>query len=165
MNSIITPDFNILENFASKGYIDDFHKRSFIITFALKMIAKNPFIGFGAASFPIYYSIEYDLFKAHAHNLLIDLTFNYGIVITLLIFTNILIIFYKTFRKIFLSKSSNLSKDYFERAWWTSFFILLISQMFDVQYYDFRISITFWLLLSGLKCMINENKENKIYTN
>ena len=46
---------------------------------------------------------------------------------------------------------------YFERAWWASFFVLLCSQMFDVQYYDGRISIAFWILLAGLRQTINEN--------
>ena len=37
-----------------------------------------------------------------------------------------------------------------ERAWWTSFFVLFLSQLVDVQYYDGKISIVFWILLAGL---------------
>ena len=59
----------------------------------------------------------------------------------------------------------NLSDIYFERAWCTSFFVLLLSQMFDVQYFDGRISVAFWILLSGLRCMFKEKVNSMIYTN
>ena len=140
-------------------------QRSTIIIFALRKILENPILGYGAASFPIYYLIANSAYKGSAHNLIINLAFNYGIIIAILIFTNIFIIFSQSFKKIFLIKVKNSANNYFERAWWTSFFILFISQMVDVQYYDIRISITFWLLLSGLKCIISNENENMICTN
>ena len=45
----------------------------------------------------------------------------------------------------------------FERAWWTSIFSFCLTQLFDIQYFDARISITAWILLSGLKVMLDEN--------
>ena len=69
---------------------------------------------------------------------------------------------FKNYAEEKLQKSTN---KYFERAWWASFFVLLCSQMFDVQYYDGRISISFWILLSGLKCILEENPKSMIYTN
>ena len=45
----------------------------------------------------------------------------------------------------------NYNLDIFERAWWVSTFTLLFSQMFDVQYFDGRISIILWIFLTGLK--------------
>ena len=50
----------------------------------------------------------------------------------------------------------------FEKAWWVSIFVFLISQTFDVQYFDGRVSIVFWLLLSGLKTII-DNSEKSTY--
>ena len=41
--------------------------------------------------------------------------------------------------------------------------IFLISQLVDVQYFDGRISIIFWILLAGLKCIIDESKALKTY--
>ena len=35
-------------------------------------------------------------------------------------------------------------------------FLLVLSQMIDVQYYDGRVSMTLWLLLSGLLSIIQE---------
>ena len=43
----------------------------------------------------------------------------------------------------------------FERAWWVSTITLLTSQMFDVQYFDGRISIVLWIFLTGLKSSIS----------
>ena len=39
----------------------------------------------------------------------------------------------------------------FEKAWIISLFLILISQMVDVQYFDGRISIVFWILLAGAR--------------
>ena len=141
------------------------HRRMTIFSFAIGMILKNPILGYGASKFPFYYNLEYGVYKGHAHNLIIDLAFNYGLLISMIIFVAIFFISYQTFKRLFLLRVRDLSIDYFERAWWTSFNILLISQMFDVQYYDLRISVAFWLLLSGLKCMITEDNENMTYTN
>ena len=128
------------------------------------MIFKNPLLGWGAASFPIYYLTYNNAYKGHAHNIFIDLSFNYGIMVSILIFTNILIIVFLTVKNIYLSKSKEIPKNYFERAWCTSFVVLFLSQMFDVQYYDLRISIAFWILLAGMKCISNKDLENKSYT-
>ena len=36
--------------------------------------------------------------------------------------------------------------------------IFLISQFLDVQYYDARISLMFWILLAGIKCISEERR-------
>ena len=163
-NNSLLERFNIFSQMDSE-YSNPVDRRITIIGFALKMIINNPLLGYGAASFPIYFFLKNDVYKGHAHNLIIDLGFNYGLVVAILIFSNVFIICLKSFKKIFLSKVKDLSNNYFERSWWTSFFILLISQMVDVQYYDLRISIAFWLLLAGLKCIITDANQNIIYTN
>ena len=166
--NLFSEGFNILSQINIEEYSNSVDRRSSIILFAAKMIFKNPILGYGAATFPIYYFLETAAYKGHTHNLIIDLTFNYGIIISILIFSNIFKICFESFNKIFLSKLEIYSNNYFERAWWTSFFILLLSQMVDVQYYDLRISISFWILLSGLKCIIKEKinlSNNMTYTN
>ena len=163
LNTLLPARFDIFTQFSPADY-KGIDKRITIISFALKMILQNPLLGWGAASFPIYYLIYSDVYKGHAHNLFIDISFNYGLIVSVLIFTNILTILFITFKKIYIN-SNKFSTNYFERAWFTSFIVLFLSQMFDVQYYDWRISITFWILLAGLKCMFNEDSENKSYTN
>ena len=34
--------------------------------------------------------------------------------------------------------------------------IIIFTQLFDVQYYDFRISCLLWLFMSSLKCIIDD---------
>ena len=43
------------------------------------------------------------------------------------------------------------------KVWWISSILLLLTQMVDVQYYDIRISISLWILITGLKCIIKES--------
>ena len=83
---------------------------------------------------------------------------SYGLPAAFLITTIISILFLVAFLKIFSIKNENNPNIIFEKAWIISLFILLISQMVDVQYFDGRISIVFWLLLASLKTTINEKK-------
>ena len=53
------------------------------------MLSKNPILGFGAASFPLYYFIKHNIYIGHAHNLVIDIAFGYGIIVAILVFLNI----------------------------------------------------------------------------
>ena len=45
-----------------------------------------------------------------------------------------------------------------DKAWLSATMVFLISQLIDVQYYDARISLTFWILLAGVKCIADERK-------
>ena len=64
------------------------------------------------------------------------------------------ILLYNSFKKIYHYPLKNIN----EKAYWAASFIFLISQLVDVQYFDGRISIVFWLLLAGLKTIIDEKK-------
>ena len=123
---------------------------------AIMFISKKPIIGWGAATFPILYFFEKNAYASHSHNLILELAISYGIPITILIFGPILLISILAFSKIFINKSFTQT-DFFERAWFSSFFVLLCSQLVDIQYFDGRISIIFWILLAGLKSIIKPN--------
>ena len=145
---------NILDEFREDNYTN-VEKRSKIFFFAINHIIKNPILGLGAGSFPILYYIKYQTYIGHTHNLFLELSFNYGLVISLLVFITILYICYLGFMKIYFQvKGDNL----FEKAWFTSFFVLICSQMVDIEYFDGRISIVFWILLAGLKNIIKDIK-------
>ena len=102
------------------------------------------------------YFYEKNTYAGHAHNLILELAVSYGIPVTILIFGCILNISIGSFSKIYVN--SSFSKiDFFERAWYSSFFVLSCSQLFDVQYFDVRISIVFWILLAGLKEIIKNS--------
>ena len=117
---------------------------------AIIFISQKPIIGWGAAAFPILYFYEKNTYAGHAHNLIFELAISYGLPITILLFVSIFLICILSFLKIFI-RASFIKTDFFERAWFSSFFVLLCSQLVDVQYFDGRISLIFWILLAGLK--------------
>ena len=89
--------------------------------------------------------------------MLLELAISYGYPTTILLFFNIYLLLSKSSKFIFNNKSQKDTYSIFEKAWWSSIFIFLISQSVDVQYFDGRISIVCWLLLAGLKSIIDEN--------
>ena len=169
IDSLLPAKFNIFEHiykqFLPSSYPEDANNRINIFIFGIKMIFTNPLLGWGATSFPIYYGLKNNIYLSHSHNLIIDTAFNFGLIVAITIFTNIFLISFLSFKKINFSSNKEFSDNLFEKAWWTSFFVLFCSQMFDVQYYDLRISISFWILLAGLRCILREESYKMTYTN
>ena len=100
---------------------------------------------------------ETGVFKGHPHNLSLELIFSYGIPGAILIITPIVVITFLSFRKIFVYPNHELSNSIYEKSWIISLIIFLTSQMVDVQYFDGRISLFFWILLSGSRNIIRNN--------
>ena len=117
---------------------------------AIMFISQKPIIGWGAAAFPILYFFEKNTYAGHSHNLILELALSYGLPITILIFVSIFLICIFSFLRIF-NNENFIKIDFFERAWFSSFFVLLCSQLVDIQYFDGRISLIFWIFLAGLK--------------
>ena len=124
---------------------------------ALKISLVEPIFGLGAATFPIIYELQNHVWRGHPHNLILELAVSYGYPVTIIIFSSISLLLIKSSKFVFDKKINEIQFFSFEKAWWSSIFILLISQCFDIQYFDGRISIMFWLLLAGLKTIIDEN--------
>ena len=127
---------------------------------AFGYILQKPLFGWGAAAFPIIYRLEKGgAWFGHAHNLPLDLAVSYGLFPSLLIFSSYLLLLLINFKKYFLGNIKNVLNDkyiYFQRAWFTSSLVFLISHLSDVLYFDGRISIICWILLAGLRCAIKE---------
>ena len=119
----------------------------------------RPLFGWGAASFPLIYSafknINVNDIILHSHNLFFELSINYGLIVSLLLLINILIILKSSLIIIFSGRINKHSKAY--KAWFIATLIALFTQTFDVTYYDIRISLLFWILFAGLRSI---NKEN-----
>lgn len=136
--------------------------RIFIYLNTIPIIMERPILGWGAATFPIIFNqryLEFPRNPTHPHNLILEMANSYGLIFSILITVSVLSILIYSFKLIFLkskgiyeNKSSQEIK--LDRAWWSSFFALFVSQMYDVQYFDFRISVSFWILLTGLTCII-----------
>ena len=96
-----------------------------------------------------------------------ELLISYGIISTTLIILGILIILIRSFKIINLNKIQNkdieiISNRTFNKAWWSATATLFFSQLFDIQFLDFRISMIFWVLLSGLSTMKVYERNNLI---
>ena len=139
---------------------------------ALEFIKERPFLGWGAASFPLLYKIKHDTccyksylqWYGHTHNIQLELALNYGLFFSILVNTTLIIVFYKSFKKIFIFKRKDiniekLNLNKFDKAWWTASFTYFFSQLFDIQFYDLRFNIIFWIFISGLIIKIQDQNE------
>ena len=156
----IIPEQTWME-FTKEGFKDLDVSRIEILKSAINLIISKPIFGYGAASFSAIYLSQTNFWKGHSHNLLAELAISYGLPATLILFSTISLILLLSAKNIFFKKE--ISKiDFYKRAWWCSTFFFLISQLADIQYFDGRISIVFWILLAGLKNLIDPKNYEKI---
>ncbi len=130
---------------------------------ALNYVLSKPIFGWGAASFPIIYQYKSGEWFGHAHNLPLELAVSYGIMPSIIIFTTYLALLYFSFKHIFNpnKKTHNKYISCYQRAWFASSLIFFISHLFDIQYFDARISIICWIMLAGLRSFIKEENFKK----
>ena len=144
----------VLFEFTNEGFRHLNATRMDIYNSATNIIISNPFFGTGAGSFPIIFEFETGFWKGHSHNIFAELAISYGLPTTIIFIIFLINILYNSFKKIYYYPFNNIN----EKAYWAASLIFLISQLVDVQYFDGRISIVFWLLLAGLKTIIDEKK-------
>lgn len=121
----------------------------------INLAIDNPFFGTGASSFPEIFKYQTNIWKGHAHNLPLELMISYGIPAALMIIIPITNLTYQTVRLKIFEKTRKESAIY-DQAWISALVILLASQMVDVQYFDGRISIIMWFLISGSQNILEE---------
>ena len=139
-----------LENFWNFNRVE-------IFTIAAKLISENPILGWGASTFPIMYKVEGGLQSAqHAHNIILELAFNYGLPLSLLLSGFVFVLLLRSF-KLLDKKNTYYSEFLIDRCWLSASIVVVVSHLFDITYFDGRISILIWILLAGLKSIINEN--------
>jgi len=118
---------------------------------AKDLIISRPFLGWGASTFPIIYA----LFKGnsdaqHLHNIFLQVSYDYGLIASLIIF----FIIYKSLFECFKYCKNNFKNNNFDFFWYMSSLVVVIFHQLDFPYFDARISIMFWTLLSGCKVMV-----------
>ena len=124
------------------------------------LISKNPIIGYGAGSFiEVLKRFQPNNFDSlhHAHNIFLQLAYNYGVLVSACLIILISLITVKSFIKLFDRKKFSSIID---KCWIISFLIILVFNLTDIVNYDGKFSILFWLLLTGLRG-INQNSLNK----
>lgn len=157
--------FEFIKNFLfNRGIFQYYGRDIFISNFRLNLwgstilkIINKPLLGWGAGSYALVFLSSFKINSiTHAHSLPLELAFNYGIPLALILCGLILIICIKSGQVIF--KQKNSFNNYIDRAWFASTIVLLSSHLTDVTYYDGRISLSIWILLAGLKSIIDKNK-------
>ena len=158
----IIPQKLLLE-FASEGIGNLKVTRFEILISALNISKISPFFGLGAGSFPVIYELQRNIWRGHPHNIILELAISYGYPVTILFIFSIITLLIMSAQIVFNKKYQINELIHFERAWWASIFSFCFTQLFDIQYFDARLSITSWILLSGLKQIVDENKTKKIF--
>ena len=128
---------------------------------AIFNIIKSPLVGWGASSFSSIYLLnryEKDRFE-HTHNIVLEVAHNYGIIISLVLFTTIFLLIYKS--KPDLS-SNKPTEDLINKFWWVSTLVMVLMHMSDIAYYEGRISVLFWILIAGIRCILKESNLKNI---
>mgnify|MGYP001312484018 CR=1 FL=1 len=151
---VIIPE-KIWMEFSDKGFEELDIKRIEIILQAIKISFIRPLIGLGASAFTTIFALKTGFWKGHSHNLIIELAISYGIPLTILLVLTVLALLINSGKTLFLNKYNNI----YEKAWWTSIFVFIVSQFMDIQYFEGRISLLSWILLSGVKKIIDEKDE------
>ena len=149
----ILPNKVLLE-FKSEGFNHLNTTRMEILSSATNIIINNPIFGTGSGSFPIIFEFQTGFWKGHSHNIFTELAISYGLPSTIIFIIFLIYLLFNSFKKIYNYPLRNFN----DKAYWAASSIFLISQLVDVQYFDGRISLVFWLLLSGLKTIIDEKK-------
>ena len=118
---------------------------------AILFISEKPILGWGASSFPILFYASTGLFRNHSHNLFMELSLNYGLVASISVFITIFLLFQNSLKEILRKKS--FIEIINNKSWWAAALIFFTSHIYDITYYDLRISIASWIFLAGLRCI------------
>ena len=123
---------------------------------SLKLISQRPLWGWGASTFGVLYILRGGIYKIqHTHNIPLELSYNFGIPVSLILSSFIFLLIYKGWKYASKNKFEKLSLN---KHWLTSVTIVIFLQINDITYYDGKISLIIWILLAGLKCIINEQQ-------
>ncbi len=139
----------VIDKFLNFNFFDSNRYEGYKNTILL--ISQRPFSGWSKPLFYEKFKIfgnEFNL--SHTHSMPLEIAFNYGIPVALLL---IIFVFVLLFQSAKYNKKLSVSKEvYFHnKAWITSTFIIVVSHITDITYYDGKISLLIWILLSGLR--------------
>ncbi len=124
----------------------------------LILIAQKPIFGFGASTFPLIFYNLTSLKIQHSHNMPIQLAYDYGLPISISLTFFVSFLFFKSFIKIF--KTKDLDDSFLSnKCWLAACLVAIINHINDITYYDGKISILVWIILAGLKCILDETSK------
>ena len=142
-----------IENFANFNRIEIFSNTA-------NLIKQSPLLGWGGSTFPLMYKLSGGQQPTqHSHNIILELAYNFGIPLAMLLTFLVCKLIYDSYKKIF-SQPLYFSKALINISWFASTIVVCISHLSDITYYDGKISILIWILLSGMKCIIDDKNFN-----
>lgn len=156
-------------NILNLSFIFNFKNYQFerleIYKISSKLISQNPILGWGGSTFSKNYQLNGGAIDTqHAHNIVLEIAHNYGIPVALILSFIVILMLFKV-GKIFYKNRSDKSYSSIDKYWFIATIVPILSHMNDVTYYDGKISILIWLLLTGLKCIIEEHEmSNNFYS-
>ena len=151
----------IIKKIFQTNYLDIYDSpRINIWSETISLISQKPIFGWGAATFIFLYLSKGGFKAQHTHNMPLELAQMYGIPVAIILTLFVTFLFLKSIKVIF--KTNNNSSSKINKAWISASLIMLFSHISDITYYDGRISILIWILLAGLKCIIDKNVPSKI---
>ena len=127
----------------------------------LGLIIQKPIFGYGASTFSIIFYEFSNLKMQHSHNMPLQLAYEFGIPIGLLLTFFISFLFYKSWKNIFKNKENKITY-LFNKCWLASCLVAILNHLYDITYYDGKISILIWIFFSGLKCILEETDPKKL---
>ena len=119
--------------------------------YTISLIKERPLLGWGSGTFPHLIENSTSYWRGHPHNLILELAFSFGLIITFIIVVAIVLILLRSLKIIFFQDDG--VQNSINKSWLVSILIILFVQMVDIQYFDIRISMAIWILLSGLKTL------------
>ena len=82
---------------------------------------------------------------------------------TLLLSLFISLLLLNSYKKLYYNNVFNNKNITIEKCWFASTLIVLVAQIYDITYFDGWVGLLIWILLAGLKCIIeDENYNNNI---
>ena len=134
--------------------------RLVIFRSALNFIFQRPFLGWGSGTFALIYLAKDNVWSPpfvfykfqHTHNLFLEMAFNFGVPIALLLTSIAFYIFYKSL-KVCYSKDYNDDSQDLNKAWISAAIIVFLIHFSDMTIYDGRVSMLICMLFSGLRCI------------
>ncbi len=130
---------------------------------AIDFLLERPWLGWGAAAFSVLYPLRTGLWHGHAHNLPLEIGVSHGLPVAILIVGVVisLLIISLYYGVLTATRKNNFERTIlFDRAWWTSSFILIFLHGADMPFFDARLNIAGWVFLAGLRCLVLTSKSN-----
>ncbi|WP_036924281.1 MULTISPECIES: O-antigen ligase family protein [Prochlorococcus] len=134
--------------------------RLVIFRSALNFIFQRPFLGWGSGTFALIYLAKDNMWNPpfvfhkfqHTHNLFLEMAFNFGIPISILLTSIAFYIFYKSL-KVFYSNDKKDDYQNLNKAWISAGIVIFLIHLSDMTFYDGRVSMLICILFSGLRCI------------